>query len=41
MENENILNVDPLWELIESDDLDEVEYDDYAFGVMLESANDF
>jgi hypothetical protein len=41
MEHDDLLNTDPLLDLIESEDFDDIEYDDYAFGVALESNNDF
>ena len=41
MEPEDILNIDPLLDLIESEDYDEIEYDDLTFGAMLDSSNDF
>lgn len=41
MEQDDLLNTDPLWDLIESDDFDDIEYDDYAFGALLDSSNDF
>ena len=41
MEHDDLLNTDPLLDLIESEDFDDIEYDDYAFGTMLDSTNDF
>ena len=41
MDPNNLQDFDPLEELIDAPELEDIEYDDSTFGAMLESSNDF
>lgn len=41
MDPELYQETDALDDLLDSPEWDDVEYDDYAFGTMLDSSNDF